>query len=95
MKNSFDYALPDSRGYFGEYGGSFIPEQLQVIMDEITAAYLEIRQDENFHQELAELYDAWASRCNVMDWDALRAYRQPRRKARLEARNRRAAEGNS
>ena len=31
MKNSFDYALPDSSGYFGEYGGSFIPPQLRVI----------------------------------------------------------------
>jgi len=29
---------------------------LQVIIDEITAAYLEIRQDENFHRELADLY---------------------------------------
>jgi len=62
VKNSFDYALPDSSGYFGEYGGSFIPEQLQVIMDEITAAYLEIRQDENFHKELADLYTHYVGR---------------------------------
>ena len=62
MKNSFDYALPDSRGYFGEYGGSFIPPQLQVIIDEITAAYLEIRQDEIFHRELADLYTHYVGR---------------------------------
>ena len=62
MKNSFDYALPDSSGYFGEYGGSFIPPQLQVIIDEITAAYIEIRQDENFHRELADLYTHYVGR---------------------------------
>jgi tryptophan synthase beta chain len=62
MKNSFDYALPDANGYFGEYGGSFIPPQLQVIIDEITAAYLEIRQDENFHRELADLYTHYVGR---------------------------------
>jgi len=62
MKNSFNYALPDASGYFGEYGGSFIPPQLQVIIDEITAAYLEIRQDENFHQELADLYTHYVGR---------------------------------
>jgi len=62
MKNSFDYALPDASGYFGDYGGSFIPPQLQVIIDEITAAYLEIRQDENFHQELADLYTHYVGR---------------------------------
>ena len=61
MKNSFDYALPDSSGYFGEYGGSFIPPQLQVIIDEITAAYLEIRHDENFHRELEQAGEHAAS----------------------------------
>ena len=38
VKNSFDYALPDKKGYFGDYGGAFIPEPLQAIMDEITQA---------------------------------------------------------
>lgn len=62
MKNTFEHALPNEQGYFGEYGGSFIPEQLQAIMDEITAAYLEIRQDQAFTDELAELYRHYVGR---------------------------------
>ena len=46
-------------------------------------------------RELEEMYDTWARRCNVMKWEELCAYRQPRRKARLEAQKRRAAEGSS
>ncbi|TYT75088.1 tryptophan synthase subunit beta [Desulfobotulus mexicanus] len=56
------YALPDDKGYFGEYGGSFIPEVLQTIMDDITAAYKEIREDPEFHRELAYLYKHFVGR---------------------------------
>ncbi len=28
----FNCPLPDEKGYFGEYGGSFIPPELQSIM---------------------------------------------------------------
>lgn len=50
-----DYKLPDSRGYFGNYGGSFIPPELQKVMDEITNSYLAIKEDEAFIRELASL----------------------------------------
>ena len=62
MKNTFNHPLPDDKGYFGEYGGSFIPEQLQVIMDEITEAYRVIRQDPAFLAELSELYRHYVGR---------------------------------
>lgn len=62
MENSFAHTLPDQSGYFGEYGGSFIPEQLQSVLDEITTAYLEIRQDEGFLKELARLYKHYVGR---------------------------------
>jgi len=62
MKNTFTHDLPNEQGYFGEYGGSFIPEQLQTIMDEITAAYLEIRQAPAFIEELADLYRHYVGR---------------------------------
>ena len=60
--NTFNHPLPDNRGFFGEYGGSFIPPQLQDIIDEITAAYAEITQDEGFLKELAELYKHYVGR---------------------------------
>ncbi len=61
-KYNFQYALPDKEGYFGEYGGSFIPPQLQEIMDEITEAYLKIKEDESFLAELHDLYTHYVGR---------------------------------
>lgn len=62
ITNTFKHSLPNAEGYFGEYGGSFIPEQLQAVMDEITQAYLDIREDPAFREELAELYQHYVGR---------------------------------
>ncbi len=62
MKNTFHHPLPDKDGYFGPYGGSFIPEELQKIIDEITEAYLTIREDPEFLNELADLYKHYVGR---------------------------------
>jgi tryptophan synthase beta chain len=61
-KNMFNCPLPDEKGYFGEYGGAFIPPQLQDIMDEITTSYNEIRKDPEFLEELASLYQHFVGR---------------------------------
>lgn len=47
--------LPDEKGFFGPHGGSYIPPQLQKIMDEITEAYLNIKDDPAFIEELSHL----------------------------------------
>jgi tryptophan synthase beta chain len=62
MQNSFDHSLPDAHGYFGEYGGSFVPSELQLIIDEITSAYHAIRQDPAFLAELTRLYQHFVGR---------------------------------
>lgn len=62
MKNTFEHALPNAQGYFGEYGGSFIPEELQKVMDDINTAYNECRQDPEFQSELARLYKHFVGR---------------------------------
>ncbi|UTV26557.1 tryptophan synthase subunit beta [Photobacterium atrarenae] len=62
MKNTFEHALPNAEGYFGEYGGSFIPPELQEIMVQITAAYESCRQDPAFREELARLYKHFVGR---------------------------------
>ncbi len=46
---------PDSKGYFGEYGGSFIPPELQKEMDRITDAYYSISKSHNFISELRSI----------------------------------------
>ena len=62
MKNTFEHTMPNAEGYFGEYGGSFIPEALQNVMAEITAAYEACRQDPAFQAELARLYKHFVGR---------------------------------
>ncbi|MDB1124587.1 tryptophan synthase subunit beta [Vibrio algarum] len=62
MKNSFEHTLPNEEGYFGEYGGSFIPPQLETIMEEINQSYQNCRQDPNFQDELARLYKHFVGR---------------------------------
>ncbi len=62
MNKPIAQALPDAAGYFGPYGGSFIPAQLQKIIDGITAAYMEIRDDPAFQQQLSALYTHYVGR---------------------------------
>jgi len=46
---------PDEKGYFGEYGGSFIPPDLQAEMDKITDAYYSISKSHDFISELRNI----------------------------------------
>lgn len=46
---------PDSKGFFGKYGGSFVPENLQAALDEITAAYYTICKSSKFISELRRI----------------------------------------
>ncbi|QEN06200.1 tryptophan synthase subunit beta [Thiospirochaeta perfilievii] len=54
--------MPTKDGYFGEYGGSFIPPQLESVLNEITYEYEKIRNDENFIKELSDLYKHYVGR---------------------------------
>lgn len=45
------YNLPDARGHFGPYGGSFVAETLMPALAELTAAYAEVKQDPAFRAE--------------------------------------------
>ncbi|MCG8451996.1 MAG: tryptophan synthase subunit beta [Spirochaetales bacterium] len=46
---------PNEQGHFGEYGGSFIPPQLQTEMDKITDAYYAISKSHEFITELRSI----------------------------------------
>ncbi len=48
-------ARPDKRGYFGGYGGKFVPETLMPALAELEAAYAAARRDGAFRAELATL----------------------------------------
>ncbi len=45
------YDLPDARGHFGPYGGSFVSETLTHALDELRAAYERCRKDPEFLAE--------------------------------------------
>ena len=62
MKPCLTHPQPDENGYFGNYGGSFIPPRLESIMKEIDTAYREIRGDPAFLEELGGLFKHYVGR---------------------------------
>lgn len=55
-------AMPDEQGYFGAYGGQYVPPELKQVMDDINSAYEEVRQSPEFQQELASLFADYVGR---------------------------------
>src|SRR6476620_12470624 len=53
---------PDARGYFGAYGGRFVPETLVAPIEELTAGYLAARADAGFRAELDGLLKTYVGR---------------------------------
>ena len=53
---------PDARGYFGQYGGRFVPETLVAPIEELTSGYLAARADDGFQRELDELLRTYVGR---------------------------------
>lgn len=48
-------STPNKEGFFGEFGGSFIPPHLQEEMDKITEAYFSISKSHKFISELRQI----------------------------------------
>ena len=53
---------PDARGYYGEYGGRFVPETLVAPIEELEAGYLAARADPAFRAELDSLLAHYVGR---------------------------------
>ena len=53
---------PDDRGYFGAYGGRFVPETLFAPIEELTRGYLAARADASFGEELSNLLRHYVGR---------------------------------
>ncbi|RKY58157.1 MAG: tryptophan synthase subunit beta, partial [Candidatus Latescibacterota bacterium] len=51
-----------TKGYFGPYGGQFVPETLMAPLEELERAYLEAREDPAFREELEGLLKDYAGR---------------------------------
>jgi tryptophan synthase beta chain len=57
---------PDARGYFGAYGGRFVPETLVAPIEELTAGYLAARADPSFRDELDSLLKHYVGRATPL-----------------------------
>ena len=55
-------ALPNEDGFFGQYGGQFIPPDLKQAMDDINVAYEHIRHTAEFQNELSDLFAHYVGR---------------------------------
>lgn len=54
--------LPNRRGYFGKYGGRFVPETLIPLLYELEETYLKIKKDRSFWKEWSNLLKEYAGR---------------------------------
>ncbi len=54
--------LPDVRGYFGAYGGRFVPETIMAALDELTETYARLRNDSSFRDDLNRLLKDYVGR---------------------------------
>ncbi len=54
--------LPDNRGYFGDYGGRYVPETLVPALVDLARNYQAFKDDSSFQHELNELLINYAGR---------------------------------
>ncbi|MBK5445471.1 MULTISPECIES: tryptophan synthase subunit beta [unclassified Peribacillus] len=58
----------ESRGYFGEFGGSFVPEELQKVMDILEAEFLKYKDDPEFKEEFQYYLKEYVGRENPLTY---------------------------
>lgn len=56
------YNFPTKRGYFGKFGGKFVPETLIPALEDLEAAYIQVQQDPTFRAEYISLLKEYVGR---------------------------------
>jgi tryptophan synthase beta chain len=56
------YNFPDKNGYFGDYGGRFVPETLMQALFELDELYREAKRDATFKKEFIAMLHTYAGR---------------------------------
>ncbi len=59
MKNSYH---ADKKGYYGEFGGAFVPEMLYSNVEELRLRYLKVIQEDSFQNEFNQLLKDYVGR---------------------------------
>lgn len=57
-----NFEQPDARGYWGPYGGRFVPETLMAPLNDLLKAYDVARKDQEFQQQFATLLRQYSGR---------------------------------
>ena len=65
MKSKFH---PDKSGYFGQFGGAFVPELLFPNVKELEDNYIQIIESEEFQQEYKDLLKEYVGRPSPFIW---------------------------
>ena len=63
FKTSYD---ADSKGLFGVFGGTYVPEMLIPALDELSRAYEEAKVDPAFEKELLQIYKDYVGRPSAL-----------------------------
>jgi tryptophan synthase beta chain len=53
---------PDERGYWGQYGGRYVPETLMAPLQELTESYEKVKVDPDFRKQLEDLLRDFSGR---------------------------------
>jgi len=56
------YNLPSQQGYFGDFGGRFVPPELETVLQDLETAFFQFSRRSDFQKELASLYRHYANR---------------------------------
>lgn len=62
QQSTTGYTSPSERGYYGEFGGAFIPEMLYGNVEDLRSRYLDIINDPGFVAEFRQLLKDYAGR---------------------------------
>jgi len=62
MKETTTYQSPDEQGYYGSFGGAYIPEMLHRNVSALRTKYLEIIYEEGFQKEFQQLLRDYVGR---------------------------------
>ena len=57
-----NYNLPDKNGFFGEFGGAFVPEDFKAVLQRLDVAFEEAKEDEAFLKEIYDLLKDYSGR---------------------------------
>ncbi|WPO83966.1 tryptophan synthase subunit beta [Chryseobacterium sp. JJR-5R] len=61
-----NYKNPDENGYYGEFGGAFVPEMLYPNVEELQNKYLQIIESEDFQAEYQDLLKNYVGRATPL-----------------------------